>query len=220
MPQARANPSLLAGLPGRVAADLNVAVTAVDVVLDWEDSTESCPLDTLVSDTAAVIVALAGQHGQLITAGTPNSSAFQQVGDWHPNRREWWLWLRLAHAGYDVVFGDYALYPPAHPAPVTPQYGHLRYSSGDDLHVHRRAKPAAGGGLAAAFEECCSHVVAQPYWLGGAFSGADRRIHDIANAADKESTPGKWRQLAAEHHFALVAQQLGAPPAAPPAGTP
>lgn len=219
MTTARHNPTGLSGIASAVASDLSIPIAGVDIVLDWADSTELFVLDTLVSDTVAVIASLDGQHGRLITSGTPNSASFQQVGDWHPTRREWWLWLRLAHAGYDVCYGDYALYTPADPVPVTPQYGHLRYSCDDTLHVHRRAKPPTGGGLGGAFEGCCQHLVGQSYWLGAGFSGADQRLHDIAVAADKESMPGKWRQLAAEHHFALVTQQLGSPPAAPPAGS-
>lgn len=217
---ARANPAALVGVTGSIASDAGVPVSKLDVVLDWADTTEMFSLDTLVTDTVAVIEALDGQHARLITSGTPNSSTFQQAGDWHATRREWWLWLRLMHSGHNVDYGDYALYPPSDPVPVTPQYGHLRYSSDDTLHVHRRAKPRTGGGLGGAFEECCKHLIGQPYWLGETFSGADRRFHDIAGAADKESSPGKWRQLAAEHHFEVVARQLGSCPAPPPQGTP
>ncbi|NHC44351.1 beta family protein [Motilibacter aurantiacus] len=222
MQEARSAPAALASAPQTVAKGVGVPVTSVDVILDWADGMEASviPLDTLVNDTKAVIAALGGQHGSLITLGTPESSAFQQVGDWQPVRREWWLWLRLAHEGFDVVYGDYALYPPSDPVPASPRYGHLRYSSGDRMHVHRRAVPSTGGGLAAAFKVCCDHLVTQSHWLGAGLSRADQRLDDIAANSDKESQPGNWRQLAAEHHFALVADQLANPPAAPAPGTP
>lgn len=210
----------LAGATQAVAADVGIPASSVDVILDWADAMASVNLDGLVSATSNAITALGGHHGELITIGTPNSDAFLQEGDWTTDRREWWLWLRLAHAGLDVTYGDYALYTPADPAPAVPRYGHLRYSSGHQMHVHRRAIPKSGGGLGAAFKTCCDHLLGEPHWLGSAFSKADQRIHDIATNADKESTPGGWRQLAFQHHMAVVAEQLASPPAAPPAGTP
>lgn len=219
MPTARANPSALVGIPGMLAGGLGLPPADVDVILDWTDALEQHTLDGLVSDTLAVATALGRAHGRFITVGTPNSDAFVQVGDWHPIRREWWLWLRLAHSSFDVVFGDYALYPPPMPAPASPRYGHLRYSEGAHLHVHRRALPPTGGGLAAAFAACCQHLVNQPYCMPASFSKADQRIHDIASGHDKESVAGKWRQLASEHHFSVVGSQLATPPVAPPVGT-
>lgn len=219
MPQVRFNPSVLATTLGDVASSAGVLATAVDVILDWEDALEGLALDDLERDTIGAIRAIGTSHGRLVTVGTPNSSGFVQVGDWHVVRREWWLWLRLKAAGYPVTYGDYALYPPSSPVPVSPRYGHLRYSSGERLHVHRRAKLPSGGGLGGAFTACCSHLVGEPHWLGAGFSRADQRFADIAANSDKESQPGKWRQLAAEHHFALVAHQLAMPLSAPPAGT-
>lgn len=213
------NPAALRGSTASLASGVGVDVTSVDVLLDWADGMDALGLDELVQATADVIDAFDGEHGKVVTLGTPNSEDFQQVGDWDPDRREWWLWLRLADAGRDVTYGDYALYPPADPVPAAPRYGHLRYSSGDKMHVHRRAIPPGGGGLGAAFAECCRYLVNQPHWLGAAFSKADRRLSDIAAKTDKESVPGKWRQLAAEHHFAVVTDQLSMPPPPPPSGT-
>ncbi|WP_030527734.1 beta family protein [Phycicoccus jejuensis] len=209
-------------LPDRldeVATESGIGAADIDVLLDFADHTEDLALDELVERTIRTVDALGSKHGHIVTLGTPNSEAFLQVGDWDVARREWWLWLRVREAGRTVVFGDYALYPPANPVPASPQYGHLRYSSQDRLHVHRRAKPSSGGGLAAAFAVCCAHLVGQPHWLGASFSRADGRLADIAGNADKESSAGKWRQIAAEHHFALVADQLTSPPSSPAAGT-
>jgi hypothetical protein len=216
------NPASLAGELAAAAADLQLPASSVDVVLDWEDQMEPhiVSLDNLEAHSNAVIAGLGGQHGDLITVGTPNSGDFVQVGDWNRTRREWQLWLRLAHAGIDVTYGDYVLYPPADPAPAAPSYGHLRYSSGDQLWVHRRARPAGGGGLAAAFAACCTHLVGQPHYLGPGFSDADRTIEAIAARTVQMGAAGDWRQLAAEHHLAVVNDQLGAPPAAPAPGTP
>lgn len=219
MTHARMRPGALSTAVRDVAAGVGVSQAAVDVILDWGDALEVLSLDELERDTIAVIRALGAPRGDVITLGTPNSDGFVQVGDWNVVRREWWLWLRIRAAGYDATFGDYALYPPTSPVPVSPKYGHLRYSSGDRLHVHRRAVPSTGGGLGGAFTACCQHLVGQPHWLGPSFSGADRRIDDIASNADKESQAGKWRQLAAEHHIALVANQLTGPLVAPPPGT-
>jgi hypothetical protein len=216
----RVNPGRLSGETQAIASNAGVNATDVDVILDWADELDDVDLDDLVIESTAAIAALQGHHGTLITVGTPNSDDFVQVGDWTTERREWWLWLRLAHAGVDVTYGDYALYPPADPVPAAPQYGHLRYSSGDQLHVHRRARPSRGGGLGAAFKACCEHLVAQAHCMPATFSAADGRLHDIAAGTDKESQAGAWRQLAVEHHFALVADQLANPPAPPPPGTP
>lgn len=220
MMRARTSPSSVATLISGVASEVAVPEAAVDVVLDWADGLESLGLDQIELDTAAVIGSLGTVHGDLITIGTPNSARFLQAGDWQVARREWWLWLRLAAAGHPLTFGDYALYPPSAPVPVSPSYGHLRYSSGDWLNVHRRAIPPTGGGLGGAFTVCCEHLIRQSHWLGAAFSGADQRFSDIAAHTDKESSAGKWRQLATEHHLALVATQLSSPPSPPPPGTP
>lgn len=216
-----ASPASLTATLGAAASDLGLAPSAVDVVLDWGDQMEASQiaLDTLELHTQQVIAAFAG-CGTVITAGTPNSAAFVQEGDWTETRREWWLWLRLMHGGTQVRFGDYALYPPTDPVPAAPRYGHLRYSSGAELHVHRRAMPRAGGGLAAAFGVACAHLTGQGHFRGRAFSGADTVFDDCATGAQRVGAAGKWRELASVHHFALVAEQLNAPSAAPPVGTP
>jgi hypothetical protein len=215
-----AKPAVLTGVTTAISANTGIPVTAVDVIFDWADALEAVSLDNLEKTTAAAMAALGSQHGQLITIGTPNSDAFKQAGDWVANRREWWLWLRLAHAGLDVTYGDYALYPPSDPVPAGPLYGHLRYSAEDRMHVHRRAIPQTGGGLGAAFGVCCKHLVSQKHWLGAAYSKADKRLSNIAADADKESSAGMWRQVAVQHHLAVVAKQLASPPGPPPAGTP
>ncbi|WP_418063741.1 beta family protein [Pimelobacter simplex] len=216
----RTNPTVLNGLVASVASDMGLQSDKVDVIFDWSNELEASTLDSLEADTLAAIGAVGGTHGKLVVVGTPNDAAFTQVGDWAPVRREWWLWLRLAHAGVDVVYGDYALYSPSDPVPARALYGHLRYSSDDKMHVHRRAMPKSGGGLGAAFEECCAHVLGETHWLGASFSKADQRIADIAVQADKAAQAGVWRQIAVEHHFALVDSLLKSPPAAPAAGTP
>lgn len=220
MSTVRQNPSMLNGLVASWALDMSLQPDDIDVVLDWSNALEMYALDDLVADTTAAVNALGPQHGKVIVVGTPEDSAFTQVGDWAPVRREWWLWLRLVHAGVDVVYGDYALYSPTDPVPARALYGHLRYSSGERMHVHRRAMPKAGGGLGGAFEEACTYLMTQSHWMGRAFSGADRRIDDIANQADKAGAAGVWRQVATEHHFVLVESQLSNPPAPPPPGTP
>lgn len=216
----REKPAMLSGLVASWAAEMGLKAADMDVVLDWSNALDSRTLDDLVSDTTAAVKALGGRHGKVIVVGTPEDSAFTQVGDWDPVRREWLLWLRLVHAGLDVVYGDYALYQPADPVPAQARYGHLRYSSGERMYVHRRAVPASGGGLGGAFKVACAHLLTQPHWLGAGFSNADQRIEDIANQADKAGAAGVWRQIATQHHFALVNSQLAAPPAAPPPGTP
>lgn len=219
MSDVRLKPALLRDLIPAVAEDMDLEPAGIDVVLDWSNDLESHHLDTLVSDTTSAISALGEERGRVIIVGTPNDNGFVRVGDWNPVRREWWLWLRLAHAGLDVTYGDYALYTPSDPAPALPKYGHLRYSSGDRMYVHRRAKPTTGGGLGAAFQACCVHLIGSSHWLGASFSKADQRIADIASNSDKASSAGTWREIAMQHHFALVDGLLASPPAAPPAGT-
>lgn len=216
----RVNPAVLSGLVASVAGDMGLQPANIDVILDWSNGLEASTLDALERDTLAAISAVGGTRGRLVVVGTPNDAAFTQVGDWNPVRREWWLWLRLAHAGLNVTYGDYALYSPSDPVPARALYGHLRYSSDDRMHVHRRAMPRTGGGLGAAFRECCTHVMGENHWLGASFSKADQRIADIAAQADKAASAGGWRQIAVEHHFALVDSLLKSPPAPPPAGTP
>lgn len=216
----RLNPSVLNGMVPLVAAEMNIGTADLDVILDWSNDLEAQPLDALTNTTMAAISALGDTHGRVITVGTPDDSGFTQVGDWDPVRREWWLWLRLAHAGVDVVFGDYALYAPSDPGFGRAQYGHLRYSSSDRIYVHRRAVPATGGGLAGAFRSACAYLVTQSHWLGSGFCDADQRIDKIAKGLETCGSAKLWRQIGMEHHFALVAQQLAAPPSAPPSGTP
>ncbi|PZR54188.1 hypothetical protein DNL40_04460 [Xylanimonas oleitrophica] len=214
----RGGASAITGTVTALATEAAIPEGSVDVILDWSDTLETTQLDQLELETRRAIAAI-GQCGELVTIGTPNSGSFVQVGDWTVKRREWWLWLRLRSAGINVTYGDYALYPPSDPVPVSPRYGHLRYSSEDRLHVHRRAVPSSGGGLGGAFEACCKHLTGSTHWMGSTFSRADQRFSDIAARADKESQPGKWRQLATEHHFSLVARQLASPPPPPPPGT-
>lgn len=216
------NLKAVAALMTAVAADLDLAPQDIDLVLDWKDELEPkfISLDNAEAHSLAVIAAFGGQHGRISLAGTPNSSDFVQAGDWSVTRREWWLWLRLQAAGIEITYGDYALYPPTDPVQAAPKYGHLRYSSGDRLHVHRRPIPRTGGGLGGAFRACCAHLVTEPHFLGATFSLADQQIADVAAGRKVMGAAGSWRQLAQVHHFALVANQLAAPPPAPIPGTP
>lgn len=217
-----ATPAALGANLSRVAGLIGLSPSSIDVVLDWGDHMEAAvvSLDNLVAHTLEAISGLGTSHGTLVTAGTPNSTKFVQVGYWEPVRREWWLWLRLVAADVDVSYGDYCLYPPADPVPMGPQYGHLRYSSGDKLHVHRTARPATGGGLTAAFTACCVELVGSSHFLGAAYSSADAELEEIALGTSECGRAGTWRQYAAIHHFALVANQLASPPASPSPGTP
>lgn len=219
MPQT--NPSALAATLANAALYVGVPVASMDIVLDWGDKMEESTihLDALENQTKAAIAGLGTSHGEIITAGTPNSKDFVQAGYWHSTRREWWLWLRLVNGGHSVTYGDYSLYPPSDPVPAGPQYGHLRYSSGDKLHVHRKARPAAGGGLAAAYKACCVDLVAGAHFLGAGFSPADLEYFDISVGLSEAKSPTDWKRHATMHHFALVQTQLASPPPPPPAGT-
>ncbi|MFV0287507.1 MAG: beta family protein, partial [Demequina sp.] len=141
MSQLQPMPSWVGSVVATTAAGLGISIGALDVILDWEDSLENMALDDLEARTVDAIRSLGMPGDQVILAGTPNSASFVQTGDWSVVRREWWLWLRVRAKGYDISYGDYALYPPSSPAPVGPKYGHLRYSSNDRLYVHRRGVP-------------------------------------------------------------------------------
>ncbi len=204
------------------AQHLGLPASQIDVVLDWGDSMEatSITLDSLEAHSIAAINGLGQNHGSIITAGTPNSAAFVQAGYWTVTRREWWLWLRLnTSAPTPVIYGDYALYPPADPVPAGPKYGHLRYSNSDQLHVHRKSIPKSGGGLAAAFKLCCIDLVGAAHYLGNRFSRADAYFDQVSRGTLAQGQAGTWRQWATIHHFALVANQLQSPPPPPAAGT-
>lgn len=206
----------------RITSELGLTKDEVDVILDWKSGLETSKilLDDSVDLTAKFLTALNGLYARAITAGTPDTSTALQNGDWTFTRREWWLWQRLRGSGFDVHYGDYALYPPADPAPASPKYGHLRYSSGALLQVHRRSIPGTGGGLGAAFEVCATHLTGQSHYLSPSFSGADQVYSDIAAGLKTVKSPGAWRQLSFEHHLALVDSQLSSPLSPPPAGTP
>ena len=87
------------------------------------------------------------------------------------------------------------------------------------MHVHRNARPTTGGGLKAAFAGCCTDLVSSSHFLGAGYSAADAELEEIALGTSECGSAGNWRQFAAVHHFALVADQLASPPVAPPAGT-
>jgi hypothetical protein len=222
VPMPHAAPSTLPATLAAAAAEVGLPPAAIDVVLDWADHMESdvISLDDLEAHTKTVIATLGSAHGDVITAGTPNSKKFVQVGYWKPYRREWQLWLRLAAAGLDVVFGDYSLYPPSDPGGGTRSYGHLRYSVNDVVHIHRTARPVTGGGLRAAFAQCCVDVIAGGHFMGSSFSSADSEIDEIAAGILAMGSAKQWRLLGAVHHLHLVDAQLSSPPAAPAAGTP
>jgi hypothetical protein len=216
------DPSTLPTTLATAADELGLPLASIDVVLDWADQMEAdvISLDDLQKHTIAVIGALGSAHGDVITTGTPNSKTFVQAGYWTPRRREWQLWLRLTEAGSDVVYGDYSLYPPSDPGGGTPSYGHLRYSVDDVVHVHRSARPATGGGLRAAFAQCCVDVVGGGHFLGSSFSSADSEIEEIAAGVLEMGSAKQWRLLGAVHHLHVVDGQLTSLPPAPVAGTP
>ncbi len=224
------NPDQLPALLASVATDLQLTPDRLDIILDWADRLGDRvpstvlphpPLDDVQAHTSSVIACLPTTHGRIITTGTVDTKKVEQTGDWDLARREWWLWLRLRSAGLEITYGDYALYLAGDPIPVGPRYGHLRYSSGDRLHIHRRPQPATTGGLGAAFRACCTHLVTQSHFLGRNFSDADRDLDDIASTVKAPyAQGGLWREVALRHHLAVVSSQLSNPPLPPPPGTP
>lgn len=210
-----------------IAASLEIAPNGIAIILDWKDRLDRHSLDDAVEHTRAAASAFGTSHGNIITLGAPDDSGCQQAGDWKLLRREWWLWLRMQDHADNVVYGDYALYPPADPGFGRSVYAHLRYSHHDALWVHRRRAPEKGNiygveaNLSGAFRLCCRHLVDSTHFYGPTFSDSDRKIHDIATN-DAMKSPGKaqdWREITVKHHFAAVAKQLAAPPPPPPAGT-
>lgn len=207
----------LAQLHHDIASAMNLPVSAVEVLIDWSDSTENHSLDSMENHVQAIISALPTGVPAII-AGTPDTTACTQSGQWDLIRREWWLWLRLHAQNLDVDFGDYALLPPPTPGWGRPTYGHLRYSVNDELHVERQL--ASTGGLGDGFKMCCDNLVALHKFAGPTFSLGDTTIDDIVHRGT--TPPGgaeAWRRIALQHHLCLVDQQLASPPAAPPAGT-
>ena len=200
------------------ANTLDLPATAVELLIDWGDSTEQHALDSLEHHAQAILGAVPAAT-PVIVAGTPDTTTCTQAGQWDFTRREWWLWLRLNAQNQDVCFGDYALFPPQQPGRGRPTYGHLRYSAGDELHIERQVAPT--GGMGAGFKMCCDNLVALHMFAGRAFSLGDSTIDDVVHSVGKpKGSPEAWRTIALQHHLRLVEDQLTAPPAAPPAGTP
>lgn len=215
-------------LPNEIASVtdmLKISPENLTVILDWGARLEKHRLDDIEGGTRAAIKLIKDRCSDVITLGTPDDAGCQQAGDWSLIRREWWLWLRLQADPSTVIFGDYALYPPSDPGGGTPKYGHLRYSYEDTLWVHRRGIPKQAeidtpANLEGAFRLCCRHLVNSTHFYGSEFSPSDEEIQEIAGSGGK--TPGKsdkWREISFNHHLALVAKQLAAPPDPPPAGT-
>lgn len=209
-----------------IADSLEIDVENISVIFDWGERLEDHRLDDIDEGTRIAIDLLKGKHADIITLGTPDCSGCEQAGDWQLTRREWWLWLRLRSHLDSVVYGDYALYPPADPGYGRRSYGHLRYSYEDKLWVHRRGIPKtrdAGipASLGGAFRLCCQAVVGSDHFYGPEFSDADEQIHKIATVLGDKPTGSAtdWRELSFKHHLEVVTRQLAAPPEAPPAGT-
>jgi hypothetical protein len=203
-----------------VSGATTVPLAQMTVILDWADRlTRNGPLlDDAVTATLRVITALPAGVGRVVIAGTPAVPGGLQDGHWDFTRREWWVWLRVHAVRPDIVFGDYAGFAPANPGGRGPRYGHLRYSSGSDLHVCRDRVPRTGGGLSAAFGEVCKQVVKAPWFLGGAFSSYDQQIVDAAGGQSTGDST-EWRRIGVGHHLHVVDDQLRNLPPAPVAGT-
>lgn len=203
-----------------VSQATKVPLAQMTVILDWADRlTPNGPLlDDAVNATMQVITALPAGVGRVVIVGTPTVPSGLQDGHWDFTRREWWVWLRVHTVHPDVVFGDYAGFAPADPGGRGPRYGHLRYSSGSELHVNRERIPRTSGGLSAAFSEVCKKVVKAPWFLGGAFSSYDQQIVDAARGQSTGDST-EWRRIAIGHHLRVVDHQLRNLPPAPVAGT-
>lgn len=200
------------------AKTLELDPTNVGVLIDWAGSTEDYPLDSLVAHCRKIISALPSQT-PVMTAGTPDTVACTGAGTWHFDRREWWVWLRLREQDQQVIYGDYALFPPPTPGFGRPLYGHLRYSADSTLYVERQV--ASRGGLAQGFKVCCEELDRAGHFMGAAFSLGDSEIDKILHDTSHK-TPGSstaWRKIGLQHHLRLVCEQLTEPPGAPPPGT-
>ena len=224
LPMPLKSTTLAADLSG-VAAQLGLPLASVAILIDWGNGLDTTKTTTITLDdaeraTSAAIAALPSGHGPVATLGTPNTSKVQQAGYWTFTRREWWLWLRARSNLAGLWFGDYALFAPSDPVQASPQYGYLVYSSGDQVHIWREARPAAKPTLGGAFKVCCQKATSDPAFCGRPFSPADERIDDIATGTvETRGDARTWRAHALTHHFYLVRSQMASPPPAPPAGT-
>lgn len=202
-----------------VSARTGLAVDRIDLILDWSNEVENYPLDLLEHQTAQLIARLVEKVRRISVIGTLDDSDVAGAGSWTRDRREWWTWLRLRDAGWDVDFGDYALFAPKPPGFGRPTYGHLRYSYGDKVRIDRFDSRSAGS-LKAAFTECCRNLHASGAFCGGDHCDSDRRIASIVGGESSTGGAGQWREISFRHHIRLVDDQLSTPQASPVPGTP
>lgn len=201
-----------------VSARTTLPVQRVDLILDWANDVENYPLDFMEKQTAHVIARLVNRTRRISVIGTLDDSDVAGAGTWTRDRREWWTWLRLHEAGWDVDFGDYALYAPKPPGFARPTYGHLRYSYGDKVRIDRFDSRSAGS-LKAAFTECCRTMHGSGVFCGDDHCVGDRRIGSIVLGEDSTGGAGQWREISFRHHIRLVDEQLTIPPSSPALGT-
>jgi hypothetical protein len=129
-------------------------------------------------------------------------------------RTDWALWQSIATtaaSGPTPVFSDYGIQHPIETASPgrggIPLIPNIRYASdtswlllrGRDLHEY--AEPT--------FRDLCRVLVAQPEFMGGAFSKGDQYLRDCADGEipSPRSYPA-WRLPGFVHHMTLVVRQL------------
>jgi hypothetical protein len=196
----------------------------VDVLLDLGhvSSVDPAPVASRMQDVLEFI-ADAGRWRTVIFASTsfPHdlSVASRPVSDHvtkgHVRRTDWAVWqsiATMAASGPMPLFSDYGIQHPIETAPARqgglPLIPNIRYASdtswlllrGRDLHQH--PDPT--------FRDLCRVLVAQPEFIGAAFSKGD---HYLQDCADGEILPvprsyPAWRLPGFVHHMTLVVRQL------------
>lgn len=197
----------------------------MDVLVDFGDMVG--PLGSEPSDVLTVLGRLGSLNGwrSVAVGGTsmPAQLAKLGYGTFPMPRFEWDLWLQLrglvatlpvGSRLREIAFADYAAAAAALPAGAgRTRHPSLRYTSGADVFVLRR-EAVAGEGLRG-FRHLARQVsmgAAPPPFAGNSFSWADGHLRRIAQGTERPGGAELWRQLAVNHHLAVVVDQLAGRP--------
>jgi hypothetical protein len=197
---------------------LNVAPADVDVVLDsgYISVNQLASIAVMAVGSIATLPHLTSWRSLSFAASSfPELLTSIGVGVGTIRRAEWDVWLRVTARlanNRPVIFGDYGATHPIYVSTPYPGSANIRYTIDDSWLIFRGRKatsPVYGGYQQ--FVSLSQQLIADPHYLGHAFSWGDDYIHQCSQSLVGTGNMTTWRAVATNHHITFVLRQLANP---------
>lgn len=201
---------------------VGVSATGADLLMDLRYLSEDMEIDVdYLAPMIDRLIAIGAWHSVVLLGTTMPQSLGGGIVETGTigrlPRKEWLLWstLRRSQVSRLPTYGDYAVQHPDPPLDIAEgqiplgMRANIRYTH-DTVTVIPRAKAPRYEEGREQYRELCRVLVAQPEFLGRAYSWGDEQIADCASGVCEPGWENHWRGAGTSHHLRFVVDQLAA----------